>query len=96
MERIKEVKPLLEHRIWIRFDDGAEGEVDLSDLVGKGVFIAWNDPEHFQQVFVHPESRTVTWPGGIDLDPDVLYCDISGASLPGAGRAPSGKRAKAV
>jgi hypothetical protein len=24
------------YHVWIRFDDGLEGEVDLSDFVGKG------------------------------------------------------------
>ena len=30
-------------RIWIRFQDGEEGEIDLSDLAGMGVFKAWED-----------------------------------------------------
>ncbi len=96
MNRITDVKPLPEYRIWIRFDDGAEGEVDLSDLVGKGVFAAWEDPEHFKQVFVHPESRTVTWPGDIDLDPDVLYHEVTGAPLPGTVYRVPGERIKDV
>lgn len=76
MHRITDVRALESYRIWIRFDDGVEGEVDLSDLVGKGVFASWEDPEHFAKVFVNPESRTVTWPDGVDLDPDVLYQDV--------------------
>jgi hypothetical protein len=27
----------------------------------------------FEQVAVNPESRTVEWPGEVDLDPEVLY-----------------------
>jgi len=96
MNRITDVKPLPEYRIWIRFDDGTEGEVDLSDLVGKGVFTAWEAPEHFEQVFVHLESRTVTWPGDIDLDPDVLYHEITGAPLPGVSDVPSDTHVKDV
>ena len=30
-------------RLWLRYDDGASGEVDLSDLAGRGVFAAWID-----------------------------------------------------
>lgn len=96
MVRIAEVKPLPEYRLWIRFDDGTEGEVNLSDLVGKGIFTAWEDPEYFKQVFVHPESRTVTWPGDIDLDPDVLYHECTGAPLPGEASVPSDARVKDV
>ena len=63
-------------KLWVRFEDGLEGEVDLSSLVGKGVFAVWNDPEMFNQVGIDPESRTVVWPGNIDLAPDGLYEDI--------------------
>lgn len=37
MSRIVEVRPSDGYRIWLRFSDGAEGEVDLSDLAGRGV-----------------------------------------------------------
>ena len=36
-----QVRALPHHRIYIKYNDGAEGEVDLSDLVGPGVFEAW-------------------------------------------------------
>lgn len=57
-------------------------EIDLSDLIGKGsVFAAIRDRrEIFEQVRVNPESRTVEWPGEIDLDPDVLYGRFEPAS----------------
>lgn len=60
------------YRVWIRFDDGLEGEVDLSDLVGKGVFEAWTSIEFFNQVRVDKHSDTIAWGEHIDLDPYVL------------------------
>lgn len=77
MHKITEAKPLDGYRVWIRFDDGTQGEVDLSDLVGKGVFAAWSDPEEFKKVFIDPESHTLAWSGGIDLAPDALYQDVT-------------------
>ncbi len=62
--------------LWIRFDDGVEGEVDLSDLVGQGVFTAWESLDFWQSVKVDPESETVCWGEDIDLDPYVLKQDI--------------------
>ncbi|MBI4688680.1 MAG: DUF2442 domain-containing protein, partial [Nitrospirae bacterium] len=37
MYRIIAVRPLENYRLWLRFSDGVEGIVDLSDFVGKGV-----------------------------------------------------------
>ncbi|MBI3605639.1 MAG: DUF2442 domain-containing protein, partial [Nitrospirae bacterium] len=41
MYKITEVKPLEDYQVWIKFSDGVEGIVDLSDLVEKGVFSVW-------------------------------------------------------
>lgn len=76
MHHIVEAKPLENYRIWICFADGLEGEIDLSDLIGKGVFAAWSDPAEFNKVYIDPETHTVAWPGGIDLAPDALYQDL--------------------
>ena len=65
------------YRLWVRFADGVEGEVDVSSLVGKGVFSAWEDLDVFRAVTVDPESGTVVWPGGLDLAPDALHKEIA-------------------
>ncbi len=80
MSRIIDVRALPKFNIWVKFQDGAEGKVDLSDLAGKGVFSKWLEPGFFELVAVDKESHTVTWPGGIDLSPESLYEDISGKS----------------
>jgi len=77
MHRVVAVRPSEGYRLWVRFDDGTEGEVDLSDLVGKGVFAAWQDRAEFLKVFIDPESHTLAWPGGIDICPDSLYYDVA-------------------
>jgi len=77
MHRIVSVRPLPGYRLNLGFDDGVEGEVDLSGLVGKGVFAAWNDPAAFEKVTIDPVSHTVTWPDGVDLCPESLYQDVA-------------------
>ena len=62
--------------LWVRFDDGVEGEVDLSDLVGLGVFKVWESKEIWESVKIDPESETVCWGEEIDLDPYVLKQNI--------------------
>jgi len=79
MHRILEAKPLKEYRVWLRFSDGVEGTVDLSRLVGKGVFKAWEDVAFFNSVSIDAETHTLAWEGGIDLCPDNLYAEVAGA-----------------
>ncbi len=67
MAKIVACKPKPGYRVWMRFDDGLEGEVDLSDLVGKGVFEAWESIDFFNQVRVDPKTDTLAWGEEIDL-----------------------------
>ncbi len=64
-------------RLWLKYEDGIEGIVDLSDLAGRGVFEAWSELEVFDAVTVN-ESGAVVWPGDIDLCPDALYSRLTG------------------
>lgn len=70
--KIVACKPMPHYHLWIRFDDGLEGIVDLNHLVGKGVFKAWHSVDFFNQVRIDPKSDTVAWGEDIDLDPHVL------------------------
>lgn len=78
LHRIVAAKARQNYRLWVRFADGKEGEVDLSALVGKGVFARWADPEEFEKVYIDEEAGTTAWPGDIDLAPDALYRDVAG------------------
>jgi hypothetical protein len=70
---IVDVVPLERHWLRLTFADGCVQDVDVSALKG-GVFSAiHDDPSVFKQVVVNVESGTIEWPGGVDLDPDVLY-----------------------
>ena len=80
MNKVVEVSPLDGYQISLRFSDGTQGEVDLSDLAGRGVFAAWTDPRVFRAVGVE-EGGGVEWPGGIDLCPDALYLRLTGKAV---------------
>lgn len=80
LNRIIDAEARPAYRLWVRFADGVEGEIDLSHLVGEGVFRAWEDEERFRDVYVDPESGTVAWPGGLDLAPDALHEKLVTAS----------------
>ena len=78
MQKIVEVKPMGKYTVWLKFADGVQGTVDLSELAGKGVFAKWDDADFFNSVFIDNETRTIAWPGGIDLCPDNLYATMAG------------------
>ncbi len=77
MIRPTEVRPETGYRVWLRYEDGAEGVVDLSDLGGRGVFQPWEDRDVFEAVRVN-ESGALEWPGGLDVCGDALYMRLSG------------------
>lgn len=77
---VVEARALAPYEFFVRFDDGMEGTVDLRDAIGgfTGVFAPLADPVEFAKIFVDPESRTVAWPCGVDLDPIVLHWRATG------------------
>jgi hypothetical protein len=57
-------------RVWLRFEDGLEGELDLeSELYGE-VFEPLKDPESFARFVV---DHTLTWPNGAGIAPETLH-----------------------
>jgi len=83
MQDVVEVQPLDGYRLRLRFEDGAVGEVDVAELVTfQGVFAPLTEKSAFDQVYVDADLGTVAWPGGADLDPDVLYSLAMGQPLP--------------
>ncbi|WP_419931726.1 DUF2442 domain-containing protein [Candidatus Poriferisodalis sp.] len=66
-----------DHRLWVRFDDGVEGEIDLSGRVGQGVFEIWNDMNVFESVSISPH-RTIRWSDEVELCADAVYLEITG------------------
>lgn len=84
---VTEVEPLDGRWLRLTFADGAVHELDVAPMLqAGGVFSAiWDDIEIFRAVEVDHEFGTITWPGEIDLDPDVLRGDqqpAAGTDLP--------------
>ena len=77
MFKLTEVQALDRYRIWLRYADGIEGEVDLSHLAGKGVFKAWESPGVFAAVHLGSSAK-VKWPEVGDICSDALYLRIAG------------------
>jgi len=75
--KITEAKALDRYRVFLGFDDGASGTVDLNHLAGRGVFQAWLQEGVFEQVSISTVGA-LQWPGDLDLCPDSLYLQLIG------------------
>jgi hypothetical protein len=70
---VTDAKALPDYRLWVRFSDDAEGEVDLRDLVmtdSRPIVSALRDSAAFSAIRV--EMDTVVWSNGFDLAPEFL------------------------
>jgi hypothetical protein len=82
LKDIVEAHVLEGYKVHLRFEDGVEGVVDLGQsLVFDGVFAPLSDPREFARMAVDRELGTIYWPNGADLDPDVLYAEITGRPI---------------
>ena len=75
---IAEARPLDGYRVFVRFDDGVQGEIDLEPLLFPfdGVFEPLRDLARFREMFVD-DGGTIAWPNGADLAHEPLYSIIS-------------------
>ena len=86
MVRVTEARYVRDYVIWVRFADGAEGEVDLRDELHGTVFRPLKDKNLFRACFVNPDWHTVAWPNGADLAPEFLYSIVTASATRSAGR----------
>lgn len=64
-------------KVWLRYDTGAEGIVNLDTFPNIPVFEKWKEPEFFEKLKIE-NGRRVFWDEQIDLCPDVLYMKLIG------------------
>ena len=70
---IKSAEYLTDYKIFLVFDDGVKGVVDLKSFLFDqdcGVFMRLRDEKQFKDFVV--ESHTLTWGNDLDLAPEFL------------------------
>ena len=77
--RVREAEVLAARVLRIVFSDGLVREFDFAPC-RDGLFASFRDDEVFGAVVVDPVAGTVSFPGGIDFDPDVLHGDATPAA----------------
>ncbi len=72
MNEVTKVEYRGEYVYYIMFDDGVDGEIDLSAYISRGpVFEPLKDRALFSKGSV--EGGTLCWPNGADIAPETLY-----------------------
>lgn len=72
-----DVKALPGYKVWLRYADGTEGDVDLSHLAGRGVFALWLDDAAFQKVHIGSHGQ-IAWSDEVEICPDSIYLRLTG------------------
>ena len=58
--------------IRVRFADGVQGEVDLSQELDGEMFEPLRDRQLFKQLKLDADTHTIAWPNGADLAPEFV------------------------
>lgn len=68
---VKEAKYIGDYRIWLKFYDDKEGEVDLSNYLLGEIFQPLKSLAYFKNFSV--QRSTIAWENGADFAPEFLY-----------------------
>jgi hypothetical protein len=68
--RVLSVRYLGDHSLYLEFNNGDSGEVDLSSNLDGPIFKPLQDPSVFASVRL--EGGTIAWQNGADLAPEYL------------------------
>ena len=79
MPRVIDARHAGGYRVWLRFDEGLSGEIDLEKELWGPVFEPLKDVAEFAKVRFDPEADTIVWPNGADLAPEFLYDELKTA-----------------
>jgi hypothetical protein len=71
--RLSAMKYIAEYRLWLQFEDGSQGEIDLQPELWGEVFEPLRDVAYFKTVKLDKELNTVCWGNGADFAPEFLY-----------------------
>ena len=66
-----------DYRVWLKFDNGQEGVIDLEDDLWGDEHEALRDRTLFSGLYVETGRATLAWENGSDFNPEYLYNKLS-------------------
>jgi hypothetical protein len=73
---VSEARYVRDYTIWLRFNDGAQGEIDLRHELSGEMFAPLQDVMEFCRFRVDPETHTLAWENGADMAPEFLHAQL--------------------
>ena len=70
---LQKVEPRASFRLFVDFDNGVSGEVDLGGELWGEMFEPLQDETLFMTARLDPVMRTVCWQNGADFAPEFLF-----------------------
>jgi len=62
-----------DYKVWLEFNDGRKGVVDLADELYGELFEPLRDRERFAEFVLDHGLATIAWGNGVDFAPHYLY-----------------------
>lgn len=73
LPKLKEAIYQGDYRVWLKFADGTEGEVNLENELWGQMFEPLQHKTLFAAFSLDKELDTIVWPNGADFAPEFLY-----------------------
>ncbi len=70
---VVEARYLGDYKVWLEFNDGRRGVVDLADELHGEQLEPLRDRERFAQFYLDYGMATICWHDGQDFTPEFLY-----------------------
>lgn len=70
--KVSGVRPMHNHKLWVRFNTGEAKIFDFTELLSSPAFVPLQNPEVFGSVYI--DCGVTVWnDGAIDIAPEYLY-----------------------
>lgn len=81
MPKLVSVEPCDSRKIFLKYDDGVEGQVDLTKTIERNFFDELRNVSEFSKIFYDNNTDELCWSCGVRMCTNALYRQISLLSL---------------
>jgi hypothetical protein len=73
--KIKELRYVPTYSLFVRFEDGVEGQINLEQLVEKGIFQSLKNTELFSKAYA--TTHAIAWSDELEIDAIAVHMELS-------------------